>query len=353
MNRRHRVLWALGLVLTCWLSTPTPLFAALPSPDGPSPASSAPISAPQTSVTTTTIVQEKWMEPPASWWEQRFGDALLKGLVLPMTLGLRDATQAVMGGESNVITQTPAAVSYRRGSVVSLWRVVRTVATMALVVVLAWGGITVLVREGIGVPSHDVMILLPRVIVAGLLINGSLTLAQVAIDLNNAVCAAVMPSVGMPGWSSAQSAVTNVRFALFFNVTMLVYLLTVLLLLMQMLLRVALVDVLIVLAPLAFVCWVLPQTQGWTRTWSSTFVGAVFSQLVQVVALRVGGEFIMATPAASETQVLGLFLGVASIMLALRVPGLMSVHLGSATGIVRWVLQRRASQQMRARTGGS
>jgi hypothetical protein len=37
------------------------------------------------------------------------------------------------------------------------------------------------------------------------------------------------------------------------------------LLLVQQLMRLALVDVLLGLAPLAALCWILPQTQGWGR----------------------------------------------------------------------------------------
>ena len=60
-----------------------------------------------------------------------------------------------------------------------------------------------------------------------------------------------------------------------------------LLLMGQMLMRLALVDVLIVVSPLALLCWVLPQTQGWARTWSSAFSGAVFTQFVQLLTLKV------------------------------------------------------------------
>ena len=56
-----------------------------------------------------------------------------------------------------------------------------------------------------------------------------------------------------------------------------------------MLMRLALIDVLLVAAPLGLLCWVLPQTQGWARLWSSTFFTAVFTQFVQVLALKLGG----------------------------------------------------------------
>jgi hypothetical protein len=49
----------------------------------------------------------------------------------------------------------------------------------------------------------------------------------------------------------------------------------------QMLLRLALLILLIVLAPLAFLCGALHQTQGYMRLWISTFAATVFIQFFQ------------------------------------------------------------------------
>ncbi|MBV9595450.1 MAG: hypothetical protein JOZ87_01215, partial [Chloroflexi bacterium] len=74
----------------------------------------------------------------------------------------------------------------------------------------------------------------------------------------------------------------------------LVYVIVGLLLLIQMLLRLAWIDVLLVVSPLAAACWVLPQTQGWAQTWNEQFTGAVFTQLLQVVALKLTGMLLVA-----------------------------------------------------------
>ena len=71
-------------------------------------------------------------------------------------------------------------------------------------------------------------------------------------------------------------------------IALLIYLAMFLLLILQQLMRLALVDVLVVLAPLAALCWILPQTHGWARLWGSLFVGTVFAQFVQVLALALG-----------------------------------------------------------------
>ena len=114
----------------------------------------------------------------------------------------------------------------------------------------------------------------PRLVLGALLANTSLSWAQLVIDANNALCQAV-GQTSLPGWERADSATQ----LLVDVIAILIYLVTSLLLLLQMLMRLALIDVLLVAAPLGLLCWVLPQTQGWARLWSGTFFTAVFKNL--------------------------------------------------------------------------
>ncbi|MBV9544865.1 MAG: hypothetical protein JOY61_10850, partial [Chloroflexi bacterium] len=102
---------------------------------------------------------------------------------------------------------------------------------------------------------------------------------QLAIDVNNALCGAVGTQALQDLVRMAQTLDPSIVIAL------LIYLAMFLLLILQQLMRLALVDVLVVLAPLAALCWILPQTHGWARLWGSLFVGTVFAQFVQVLAL--------------------------------------------------------------------
>src|SRR3981081_67780 len=124
---------------------------------------------------------------------------------------------------------------------------------------------------------------------------------------------------------------------------MAIYLLMGLLLLGQMLMRLALVDALLVIAPLALLCWVLPQTYSWARLWFSTFFGTVFVQSIQVLVLQMGGLLIqglrklLATvvsdrAAAGRVWLVTLLLGVAVLQLARKVPRLMPGYPGGGGG---------------------
>src|SRR5713101_5327955 len=97
-----------------------------------------------------------------------------------------------------------------------------------------------------------------------------------------------------------------------------------------MLLRLALLVLLMVLAPPAFLCWGLPQTQGYARLWSSTFAATVFVQFFQVTPLALGAMLISYISAAHllslDSTVLTLLVSLAVLYLVLRIPGMLRVY---------------------------
>src|SRR5262249_16917563 len=148
----------------------------------------------------------------------------------------------------------------------------------------------------------------------------------------------------------------------------LIYLVMALLLLIQMLVRLALVDALLIVGPAALVCWVLPQTHSWARLWFTTFFGTVFAQFLVVVVLRLCAELAagmaaqIAAPAletvlpapARRGDVMGLLLGIAALYLARKVPALMPgrVGAGDGLGLVRFVIYSRVADGLANRVGG-
>ncbi|MHB1131009.1 MAG: conjugal transfer protein TrbL family protein [Chloroflexota bacterium] len=287
--------------------------------------------------------------PDPKQWAADVFDEVLTNLLRTFAEALRGVVSAVMGSSLNFITQTPPAGSYASPTVQSLWGVVRAVANAALALAVLWGGFNLIFREQIGSPYHEAMELLPRLVLGAVLVNTSLLWGQLAIDLNNAFCQAV-GGASLPGWERADPA-TQVLVEV---IAVLIYLIAGLLLLLQMLMRLALVDVLIVVAPLASLCWVLPQTQGWARLWSGLFFGAVFSQFMQVVALKLGGSLLTElTRMAPDAALLAVFLGVAVLALTLRIPALMRGHLGDGLGFIRYYAYRQGARALESRASTS
>ena len=102
-----------------------------------------------------------------------------------------------------------------------------------------------------------------------------------------------------------------------------------------------------VLAPLALLCWVLPQTEGWCRLWTSTFSGTVFTQLVQVATLKLGGLLLSElAPLTRDQSLVSFFVATALLALSLKVPSLLHLRSGDGLGFVRYYAYRRAAQSL-------
>ncbi len=259
------------------------------------------------------------------------GQALLEAIrgFVDWALGIGDSSL-------NFVTRTPAEGTYGSPTVRSLWDFSRALVNVALAVIVMWGGFNIMVKEHTRSPYHEVMELLPRLILAALAANLTLEFARGLIDANNAIAAGV-GQVGLPGYDQATPSQEGI--ALIF--TALAYGIVAILLVLQMLMRLALIDMLIVLAPVASLLWVLPQTQGWFRWWANLFPITVFQQAVQMMVLRLGSALMVElTPGSLSNALLTLLLGIAVCWLTLKVPSLLrgQVHHAGISSVLSLVL---------------
>jgi hypothetical protein len=184
----------------------------------------------------------------------------------------------------NFVTRTPPALSYDQQKVQQFETAVRVLANGLLAVVIMVTGFNLWCRPALGSWAAGPTQALPRLVLGAILINTSHQWTRLAIDVNNAACdvfvaGPVPPSVFEVTWQDMAAAML---LALLIRAVLLV------LLILQQLMRLALVDVILVLAPLAALLWVLPQTQGWASLWAQRFVGTVFAQFVQMLGLSLG-----------------------------------------------------------------
>lgn len=251
------------------------------------------------------------------------GKALLEAM-----RGFVDWALGLGGSSLNFVTQTPAEGTYDSPTVRSLWDFSRAIVNAALAVIVMWGGFNVILKEHTRSPYHEAMELLPRVILAALAANLTIEFARLLIDVNNAISAAI-GDVNLPGYDQATPSQEGI--ALIF--TAVAYGIVAILLVFQMLMRLALLAMLIVLGPVAALMWVLPQTQQWTRWWVDLFTTTVFQQAVQVMVLRLGSSLMVElTPGSMSNALLTMLLGLAVCWLTLKVPSLLRSS-RSAAGI--------------------
>ena len=348
------LLLALGLLLALIDAAPALAQPAGPGAPAPAPAPAPrPIvlpaatpggaaAAPQTVVINAGPSMDQLRQEAPDLFQQVLG-----GLLGGVDQGLTDVLDAARG--LNFLTRTPPELSYRQPDVLRLWGATRAVADGALALILMVGGYNVMLRRSLGERYEGALALLPRVLVGALLANLSMWWAGAAIDAENALCAAVggqLPDARrfLPLLAAGGLLWTPLRLLL--ALALLCFLVVGLLLVFQLLMRLVLIDVLLILAPLALVCWILPQTQGWARRWSTAFVGAVLSQFLQVLGLVLAANLVAPFGAGSSgaAAALGPLLGLAGLWLVLKLPALLGHHVGDGSGLVRGVVLGTAAR---------
>ena len=237
----------------------------------------------------------------------------------------------------DIITGTPAHLTYDHELVRQAWIAVWAIASGALVVIIGWIGLTFIVAEHLGRPQAGWREMVPRLVLGLVAAATSLWWCSLVIDLADAVSGFIAAIFGLePGELLRSSigtlltAVTagSVGMALLLAFLYLLYGFFVLYVLVQMVVRLALIDLLLALAPMALGLWILPHTAGWGRHWLRLFMTTVFQQAVQLIALALAFGFLadfagIDTFEPVQDLVWKLLISLAFVYLTSRVPALM------------------------------
>ncbi len=238
---------------------------------------------------------------------------------------------------NDILTGTPAELTHGHAIVVQAWTAVWAVTSGALVVIIGWIGLSLIVSEHLGRPQAGWRELVPRLVLGLVAAASSLWWCALVIDTADAVTGFIASALGFTASdllrASADTLIAavgagSVGLALLVAMLYLVYGFFVLYVVVQMVLRIALIDLLLAMAPIALGLWILPHTAGWGRHWLRLFMTAVFQQAVQIVALSMG--FTMLNEFAgigafepAQDLIWKLVLSAAFIYLATRVPTLL------------------------------
>ena len=248
---------------------------------------------------------------------------------------------------SDIFTGTPAGLTYDHEIVRQAWMAVWVITSGALVVIVGWMGISLIVGDHVGRAQAGWRELVPRLALGLVAAAASLWWCALVIDVADAVSGFIAAELGVTAGDMLRSTletllravqVGSVGMALLLALIYLVYGFFVLYLVVQMVLRLALIDILLALAPIALGLWILPHTAGWGRHWLRLFMTTVFQQAIQLIALAMGFGMLnlFADIAAFEPiqdLVWKLLLSLAFIYLATRVPSL----LGNAGTFDSWL----------------
>lgn len=306
------LLASVGLVLTLTWPAAAHAQSALPD-DTPEQASDWPPRDGDDWLGRTLQLPTRWLTDALTGSVAAVGQTILQAVQKDV-----DWAFGTDGQGANFVSRTPAEHSYRSPSVRALYDSLRAAANAGLGLVALWAGYQVMAGGRTHSPAsmQSAIEVVPRLALGALLVNTSLWWGQLAIDAANALGSIASP-IELPGAAAAR----DIPLVLELVLAGLVYWLVALLLVLQQLMRLALVDALLVLAPLGMLLWVLPQTQGWFRLWSDLFLATVFAQPVQMLVLKLGTLLVGELGGGGPLVSLLLAIGIA--YLTLKVPGML------------------------------
>ena len=248
---------------------------------------------------------------------------------------------------SDIITGTPADLTYGHWLVQEAWLAVWIVTSAALAFIIGWIGLSLITQEPLGARQAGWRELIPRLLLGVVAAAASLWWCALVIDVAHAVSGFIAATLEVTPSDLLRAPVEtlitavesgSVGLALLLALIYLVYGFFCLYLLLQMVLRLALIDLLLVLAPAAMGLWILPHSSGWSRHWLRLFATTVFQQAIQLIALALGIGFLgelaeiqLFEPA--RDLIWKLLMSVAFIYLATRVPSM----LGNSSPFDAWL----------------
>jgi hypothetical protein len=229
-------------------------------------------------------------------------------------------------------TDTNPALSYQNATIQKLnaWLVAGIGGILALVFMVA--GYNYMFRAYRGGWAEFA----PKIIVCAVLATFSLSLLGMAIEVERAIVTDFQPFLG-----SFPPQVPNNPLGLD-GIVFLIELTAILLLSLQMLVRLAILDILLALAPLGIMCYALPQSRPWGRAWALAFVSALIVQPLQIFAVGIGAALIGAL--GDSGNLIGALVGIGMIYVAWKIPGmLLSNSLRAMTTVTRDTLSALSS----------
>jgi len=201
-------------------------------------------------------------------------------------------------------------------SVESAWGVMRTLANVVFVIaflVIIFSQLT-----STGISNYGVKKLLPRLIIAAILVNLSLFICQIAVDISNILgysLKTLFDTLGnevlLPrpsedptgvdtaltglGWATliASLLVGGITLALSISgPVILAAVLALLLIALILVARIALITTLTIISPLAFVAFLLPNTEQWFKKWYKMFIALLM--VFPIIAVVFGASALVA-----------------------------------------------------------
>ena len=216
--------------------------------------------------------------------------------ICPVSNWLADGIDFMYSALQQFLKTKPLETTNQNSGIYLAWVIMRNISNVAFIVaflVIIYSQLT-----SVGISNYGVKKMIPRLVIAAVLVNLSFTICAILLDLSNIAGYAfqdafmgiknTISTVGENTTTWTWSRVINIALsngalaigAVAFTTELLPMLvpaatlagLTLLLILLIMAARQALIIILIIVSPLAFVCYLLPGTEKWFKKWRDSFL---------------------------------------------------------------------------------
>jgi len=292
-------------------------------------------------------------------------------IICPVTVFLANAMDWIFSVVAGFVAVQPATVNDPNSDLYVAWNVMRSIANIAFIIaflIIIYSQLT-----SVGISNYGLKKLLPRLIVGALLVNLSFIICAIAVDISNILGYSLQDiliqirqdtfNIDNDTWSTettnwanltgvvlsggaATAGIIGLSVATIGDVGAAIYglvplliglLLAIMFVLIILAARQAIIIILIVIAPLAFVAYLLPNTEKWFEKWRDLFMtmliffpafSLVFggSQLASAIIIENANSIIM--------MIFGLAVQVAPLVITPLLLQLSGNLLGKIAGLV-------------------
>lgn len=215
-------------------------------------------------------------------------------------------------------------------SVFNLWLVVLAIADGLFVLVVILLGFRIMSASTFGFGELEFKHLIPQLILIFLLMNSSIFLIDSVISISNAMISALHAGTSSASvWSSLSAVASNSKdLKLAALLIFIVFIVLTVILLVYYVMRLVVLFLGAVLAPLVLLLWLIPSFKDFASGAFKTYLTTIFVLFIHVVLMTLAASiFIGMTlndPARALDPVMSMLVGVATILAILKTQGVMS-----------------------------
>ncbi len=215
------------------------------------------------------------------------------------------------------------------GSVLALWGVMVAMADALFVLVVALLGFHVMSASALGMDEIEFKHLLPQLAVVFLLVNTSIFAVDMVISLSNAMIStlyAAFPSTTV--WTVLNEIVTqSAGLGLVALFILIVFIILAVILLVYYVMRLVVLYLGAILAPLVLLLWLLPSFKDFVSAAVKTYLTTVFVLFVHVVILLLAASIFAGMlhggPVTGLNPLMGSIVGIATLITLLKTQKMM------------------------------